>query len=155
MFVFFSRRRRQTRCALVTGVQTCALPISMLDVSAGGAHARIYVSGDTLLHDQLHEIPRRYPDIDLALVHLGGTRILGILLTMDGEQGAEALEILDPDEAIPIHYEEYTVMKSPLSAFTHAVRKRELRTAVHEQAPGTTSTFARQGTRTTMGPGKA
>src|SRR3546814_6667659 len=24
----FSRRRRQTRCALVTGVQTCALPIS-------------------------------------------------------------------------------------------------------------------------------
>src|SRR3546814_1853301 len=92
MFVFFSRRRRQTRCALVTGVQTCALPISMLDVSAGGAHARIYVSGDTLLHDQLHEIPRRYPDIDLALVHLGGTRILGILLTMDGEQGARSEE---------------------------------------------------------------
>src|SRR3546814_14015249 len=28
MFVFFfSRRRRHTRCALVTGVQTCALPI--------------------------------------------------------------------------------------------------------------------------------
>src|SRR3546814_11334899 len=25
---FFSRRRRHTRCALVTGVQTCALPIS-------------------------------------------------------------------------------------------------------------------------------
>src|SRR3546814_2948742 len=27
MFFFFSSRRRQTRCALVTGVQTCALPI--------------------------------------------------------------------------------------------------------------------------------
>src|SRR3546814_2111990 len=26
-FVFFSSRRRHTRCALVTGVQTCALPI--------------------------------------------------------------------------------------------------------------------------------
>src|SRR3546814_4699396 len=26
---FFSSRRRHTRCALVTGVQTCALPISM------------------------------------------------------------------------------------------------------------------------------
>src|SRR3546814_4672975 len=25
---FFSRRRRHTRCALVTGVQTCALPIT-------------------------------------------------------------------------------------------------------------------------------
>src|SRR3546814_3065783 len=29
--VFFSSRRRHTRCALVTGVQTCALPIYTLD----------------------------------------------------------------------------------------------------------------------------
>src|SRR3546814_6559285 len=27
---FFSSRRRHTRCALVTGVQTCALPISLV-----------------------------------------------------------------------------------------------------------------------------
>src|SRR3546814_8492143 len=27
MMFFFASRRRQTRCALVTGVQTCALPI--------------------------------------------------------------------------------------------------------------------------------
>src|SRR3546814_1838890 len=32
LFVFFfSSRRRHTRCALVTGVQTCALPISLWD----------------------------------------------------------------------------------------------------------------------------
>src|SRR3546814_6844999 len=31
-FFFFSSRRRHTRCALVTGVQTCALPIyEMID----------------------------------------------------------------------------------------------------------------------------
>src|SRR3546814_1672107 len=39
-FFFFSSRRRHTRCALVTGVQTCALPISLaaqqLHVSIGG-----------------------------------------------------------------------------------------------------------------------
>src|SRR3546814_2576048 len=29
---FFSSRRRHTRCALVTGVQTCALPISANDI---------------------------------------------------------------------------------------------------------------------------
>src|SRR3546814_2845815 len=29
-FFFFSSRRRHTRCALVTGVQTCALPISSI-----------------------------------------------------------------------------------------------------------------------------
>src|SRR3546814_5289643 len=31
---FFSSRRRHTRCALVTGVQTCALPISLVLLSA-------------------------------------------------------------------------------------------------------------------------
>src|SRR3546814_5952804 len=31
-YFFFSSRRRHTRCALVTGVQTCALPICRVDV---------------------------------------------------------------------------------------------------------------------------
>src|SRR3546814_18038496 len=31
--LFFSSRRRHTRCALVTGVQTCALPILAKDTS--------------------------------------------------------------------------------------------------------------------------
>src|SRR3546814_3121311 len=46
MHVFFSSRRRHTRCALVTGVQTCALPISFRDrdrtpARAGGAGLRL------------------------------------------------------------------------------------------------------------------
>src|SRR3546814_5373394 len=43
LFVFFSSRRRHTRCALVTGVQTCALPIftvlSATWIMAGGRNA--------------------------------------------------------------------------------------------------------------------
>src|SRR3546814_2174 len=35
---FFSSRRRHTRCALVTGVQTCALPISEEDIELGHVH---------------------------------------------------------------------------------------------------------------------
>src|SRR3546814_18941431 len=39
-FFFFSSRRRHTRCALVTGVQTCALPIlSRGHALFGGLHA--------------------------------------------------------------------------------------------------------------------
>src|SRR3546814_10355028 len=37
MFFFFSSRRRHTRCALVTGVQTCALPILEANVDLGFA----------------------------------------------------------------------------------------------------------------------
>src|SRR3546814_6496068 len=36
-YFFFSSRRRHTRCALVTGVQTCALPISDKRVFDGAA----------------------------------------------------------------------------------------------------------------------
>src|SRR3546814_9985546 len=38
-FFFFSSRRRHTRCALVTGVQTCALPISRQRIDEGDAPA--------------------------------------------------------------------------------------------------------------------
>src|SRR3546814_18145679 len=51
-FFFFSSRRRHTRCALVTGVQTCALPIygrgyseitfSRIAVALGAAEAVIH-----------------------------------------------------------------------------------------------------------------
>src|SRR3546814_8658508 len=37
-FFFFSSRRRHTRCALVTGVQTCALPISTRRAAAAAAN---------------------------------------------------------------------------------------------------------------------
>src|SRR3546814_10591450 len=36
---FFSSRRRHTRCALVTGVQTCALPISYHSSTAPHGYA--------------------------------------------------------------------------------------------------------------------
>src|SRR3546814_2244133 len=36
-FFFFSSRRRHTRCALVTGVQTCALPICVANARLQGA----------------------------------------------------------------------------------------------------------------------
>src|SRR3546814_7252456 len=51
-FFFFSSRRRHTRCALVTGVQTCALPIycpSRLTQCDRGAHhkASPFVLGES------------------------------------------------------------------------------------------------------------
>src|SRR3546814_5713262 len=40
LLFFFSSRRRHTRCALVTGVQTCALPIWPRPARRGFASAR-------------------------------------------------------------------------------------------------------------------
>src|SRR3546814_4265346 len=47
MFIFFfSSRRRHTRCALVTGVQTCALPISGGVQGAAAGTLAIMCGGD-------------------------------------------------------------------------------------------------------------
>src|SRR3546814_5203299 len=42
---FFSSRRRHTRCALVTGVQTCALPISSTAAPLGAIPSTAVPSG--------------------------------------------------------------------------------------------------------------
>ena len=91
----------------------------------------VYVTGDTLVHDDLREIPRRHPDLDLGLWHLGGTRIpgilgLGLLVTMDGRQGAELLELVRPRRTVPIHHDDYGVFRSRLSDFLAEVERRGL-----------------------------
>jgi L-ascorbate metabolism protein UlaG (beta-lactamase superfamily) len=112
---------------------------SMLDFE--GPALRIYISGDTLVHGDLREIPRRYPGIDLALIHLGGTRVLGVLVTMDAKQGVRALKLIDPRRAIPIHYDDYTVFKSPLEDFAKAVRAAGLEDRVVYLARGDSFSF--------------
>jgi L-ascorbate metabolism protein UlaG (beta-lactamase superfamily) len=84
---------------------------------------RMYVSGDTLIYDDLKAIPQRFPGVDLALLHLGGTRILGVFkVTMDAKDGVQLLQIVQPRHAIPIHYNDYDVFKSPLADFAKEVK---------------------------------
>ncbi|HEY0141522.1 MAG TPA: MBL fold metallo-hydrolase [Thermoanaerobaculia bacterium] len=113
---------------------------SMLDFqgSSGKMALRLYITGDTLLHEHLNEIPKRYPDIDVALLHLGGTRIAGVLLTMDAKQGVEMIRIVNPRTAIPIHYNDYGVFKSPLTDFQAAVKAAGLENRVHYLGHGDT-----------------
>lgn len=111
------------------------------ETPTGTVSFRLYISGDTLVHQPIHDIPKQYPDIDLALIHLGGTKVLGILLTMDGEQGAKMLQIIAPRTAIPIHYNDYTVMKSPLEDFMKAIAAAGLEGKVEYLSHGDTYRF--------------
>ena len=117
---------------------------SMLDFSSPGKpDYRMYISGDTLVYDDLKEIPQRFPEVDLALLHLGGTRILGVMkVTMDGADGARMMQLVAPRHAIPIHYNDYTVFKSPLSDFEQAVKAAELQNRVTYLKHGETYRFA-------------
>jgi L-ascorbate metabolism protein UlaG (beta-lactamase superfamily) len=85
---------------------------------------RLYISGDTLSIDELEEIPERYREIDLGILHLGGTKIHGLTVTMDARQGVEVVDTVNPRHVIPIHYNDYDVFESPLSDFREAMRAR-------------------------------
>ena len=99
---------------------------------------RVYISGDTLFVKDLEDIPKRFPDIDLMLIHLGGTSIPGpnlplLMVTMDAKQGIKLVQLIKPKITLPIHYDgaftgagpsrqadgstDYDVFLSPLGDF--------------------------------------
>ena len=76
------------------------------------------------MFDGIHEIARRYGDLDAAIVHLGGTTLPGgLVVTMDGEQGCDLLAATRPRCAVPVHYDDYGVFKSPLEDFRTVARQ--------------------------------
>ncbi|HVM26779.1 MAG TPA: MBL fold metallo-hydrolase [Mycobacteriales bacterium] len=105
-----------------------------------GDPLRLYITGDTLVHDDLREVPRRHPDLDVGLWHLGGTRIpgvlgLGVMVTMDAGQGADLYELVRPRRLVPVHHSDYGVFTSPLSDFLAECDRRGL-DGVRPVAPG-------------------
>ena len=108
---------------------------SMLEFGSddGTTRRRIYVSGDTLLVDELAQIPVRFEAVDAGILHLGGTRLpagrrlpFGLTVTMDGRQGAELVDRLNLPRAIPVHYDDYGVFASPLTDWTQEMTRRGL-----------------------------
>lgn len=131
-----------------TGIARHLLPPvmgSILDYAdADGPVLRIYITGDTLFVDDLRAIPHRFPGIDVAVLHLGGTTLPGgLLVTMDARQGTDLLEFLRPPVAIPIHNDDYGVFRSPLSAFLGEATQRGLGDLVRVVAPGDTTRLLR------------
>ncbi len=128
------------------GIVDFALPDVMgsvldFETEEGARTLRLYISGDTLIIEELEEIPKRFPEIDIGLFHLGGTRVLGVMVTMDDQQGVEAIRIINPDTAIPIHYNDYDVFKSPLEDFKVAAEAAGLTKKLVYLAHGETYNF--------------
>jgi L-ascorbate metabolism protein UlaG (beta-lactamase superfamily) len=100
---------------------------SVVELEIDGRCAlRLYITGDTLVGSHLDEIPRRFGDIDAMLIHLGGTRLLGMLLTMDGAQGVQLTDLIRPRLTVPVHIDDYRVQKSPLSDFVTRAQRQGL-----------------------------
>jgi L-ascorbate metabolism protein UlaG (beta-lactamase superfamily) len=92
---------------------------SVLEFTDGGTGNtfRLYQSGDTLLYKGFEEIGRRFPDIDVAVLHLGGTRVGPLMVTMNAQQGLEAMRLLRPRTVLPVHHNDYPLMKEGVEVF--------------------------------------
>ena len=100
---------------------------SVLELARGGEVSwRGYISGDTLFRPFLGEVLERCGPLDVVIPHLGGTRVAGVLLTMDAQQGADLVELLKPPVTVPVHFDDYDRFASPLGDFVTAVADRRL-----------------------------
>jgi L-ascorbate metabolism protein UlaG (beta-lactamase superfamily) len=112
---------------------------SVLELDDGtGAPFRVYVTGDTLCRPWLRDVVDRIGPVDAMVIHLGGTRVLGLLVTMDGPQGADLVELIAPSVTVPVHHDDYTVFRSPVSDFLEQCRDRALPSVVRRVARGGT-----------------
>src|SRR3546814_3085272 len=110
-FFFFSSRRRHTRCALVTGVQTCALPICRVDL-APRTHMRRVVAVDG-----------RAVTLDSAAP--AGTMAFGELMWMEGPACGLASPVIGEEGTVlalaEVRSEEHTSELQSLMRISYAV----------------------------------
>ena len=73
----------------------------------GQEHGALWISGDTVLYEGVHEVAERV-EVGTALIHLGGVRfpVSGPLrYTMTAAEAVELCAAIGPRTTIPIHYE--------------------------------------------------
>ncbi|HLK95947.1 MAG TPA: MBL fold metallo-hydrolase [Nocardioidaceae bacterium] len=141
------REREELRIVSLPGIHARGLlgpvlpPVmgSMLEHTVDGhVRIRVYLSGDTLDGTHLDAVRERFPDIDVAVVHLGGTRVLAHMVTMDDVQGVRFLRRIQPSVAVPVHYDDYRIFRSPLQRFVDRAGSSGLATDVQVVGRGDT-----------------
>jgi L-ascorbate metabolism protein UlaG (beta-lactamase superfamily) len=113
------------------------------------AGTSVFFGADTLRIDELDEVGRRFPDLDLALLPINGLRIRPALnkkVVMDAIEAAELTSALRPRLAVPIHYA-FTagpirdklflkLERNRPDRYAQAVADRAPDTSVHVLTPG-------------------
>jgi L-ascorbate metabolism protein UlaG (beta-lactamase superfamily) len=89
-----------------------------------------YVAGDTRLFSELADVATRFPHLDVAVLPVGGERMLGLKTELGPEDAARAAATLDARRIVPFGYGERPLYPfrwyagRPIIRFTEACAER-------------------------------
>jgi L-ascorbate metabolism protein UlaG (beta-lactamase superfamily) len=89
----------------------------------GQEHGVLWITGDTVLYDELRAAAGRL-DVDTVLLHLGAVRfgVTGrVHYTLTAREAIELCELARPRRIVPIHYEGWKHFKEGRADFEHAL----------------------------------
>jgi len=104
----------------VDGITVTAVP-ARHDVPENGYvlerdGTEVYVAGDTRAYPELVDVATRFPELDVALLPVGGERFLGLSRTLGPVEAARVASLLKPHRVIPIAYGKRA---GPFTFFAH------------------------------------
>jgi L-ascorbate metabolism protein UlaG (beta-lactamase superfamily) len=70
----------------------------------GTERVHVFVADDTHRIDGLVDVATAFPDLDVAFLPIGGTRVAGFARTMGPHDAAKAAALLKPRRVVPIDY---------------------------------------------------
>ncbi len=91
---------------------------------------RVYHAGDTELFADMYLL--RQPQIDLALLPIGGLYLNG----MGAVEAVEAIKLIKPKAAIPMHYKTFPILAQSADQFIKLAKEKAPETKVIELKPG-------------------
>lgn len=105
----------------------------------GQEHGQLWVTGDTVLYPGLREVPTRL-GIGTMLLHLGAVRFRylsgWIRYTMDAREGAELIDLVEPTNVVPVHYEGWSHFQQGRGAAEAIIGRAECADRVTWLDPG-------------------
>jgi L-ascorbate metabolism protein UlaG (beta-lactamase superfamily) len=91
----------------------------------------VYHAGDTCVFGDMALFGRLYP-LDVAMVPIGG------VFTMDAQQASEAVKMLKPKVAVPIHYGSFPIIAKTADEFAKLCKEKVPDVKIVPLSPGET-----------------
>ena len=100
---------------------------------------RIYISGDTVWFEGVAEVARRFPDIRVAILHLGAAKLPAFgdaHLTMNSSDAVAAARAFESAVIVPVHYQGWDHLSQGRDDFASAFARAGLEARITWLEPG-------------------